>query len=159
MLRFTDISLHFSKIKILIFGSYHPDYINTIEDLVQYLRKKGFKNTFLAKELIRDLKNNHLEEKQEHIYAEIERLKKEFDFNIFVLSPERNDSVVEELTSLVKSEYFKAKSSRTIVYLPYSYNYTMVKGLISTFKLNVFEYQNIHQMYLHCHIFIKRNLI
>ena len=150
MFNFIDISSVLSKQKIIVFGSYQPENIKILELLVQYLVDNGLKETFLAKDL---------ENPFQSIYKKIKKLMKDYDFCIFVFFSNGNDSVALELTSFVLSDLFEKKSSRIMVYLPYGYDYSMVKDFISEFNLNVFEYQNEFQIVSHCFNFIKRNFV
>ena len=156
---FVDISKLISKVKILVYGSYHPDNLPILVNLVSFLKEKGFINTFLAKELIKIPQELKSENKNAFIYNEIKKKMLETDFNIFILFYNKNDSVIVELSSLVDSENFEEKYEKTLVNLPFDYDYTIVKGLISEYKLNIFRYNNEFELEQFCFSFIKRNLI
>ena len=161
MSEFKSFNINHIQSEILVLGSYHPINKPIVDRLVKFLRKKGFLNTFLANEVIPEPSEDVLKEKDRsaYIYTEMVKLMENSDFNIVVLFPEKNDSVVAELSSLIHSDYFEEKSNKLMVYIPYNYNYTVSRGLISEKKLNVYIYNDENEIYQHCLIFIHRNII
>lgn len=161
MPEFKSLSINQIQTKVLVLGSYHPDNKPVVDGLVKFLREKGFVNTFLANEVIHEPSEDLLKEKDRnaYIYTEMVKLMRNSDFNIFVLFLEKNNSVIAELSSLIHSQYFEEKSNKLIVYIPYNYNYTVSRGLISEKKLNVYIYNDENEIYQHCLVFIHRNII
>jgi len=139
--------------KILILGSYHPDYYQLLEDLVQYLRQSQFSKVFLAKDLI-DFSNLGIKSKLDYIYSSIEGLMEEFDYNIFILFDSKNDSVIAELTTFVKSKSFNEKRDKSIILLPKNYNFTIVLGLLDQNEVRVYRYFEITEIFDYCKKFI-----
>jgi hypothetical protein len=156
---FIDLKNLYPKIKILILGAYNYEYKPILDRLVNILRDKGFKQTYLTSQIIKEPKVNSEVDREAYIYEEIENIMLDFDFNIFIIFPNKNNSVIAELTSFTKSKEFKEKSNRVIVYHPHDYYYTIVKGLIIKNKLVTFAYLYYEQIYQHCFYFIKRNLV
>ena len=81
-----------------------------------------------------------------------------FDFNIFIVFPEHNNSVIVELSSYVKSELYNIKREKSVVLLPFEYGYAMVEGLIFQKKINTFRYNNEVEIKQYCYTFLKTNL-
>jgi len=160
-----------SNIKILLLGSYLVRNLIVLENLKNYLRERGFLKTYIAKDLIEESIISSLSSRAKSIYNKIEELMVKFDFNIFILFSNRNrknerfletynrenESTIIELSSLVNSEVFEEKTKRTLVFLPKGYNPTMVKGFISQKKLNIFEYENEHQIFQKTFVFVRQN--
>lgn len=161
MPEFKSLNINYTHTEILVLGSYHPENKPVVDELVSILREKGFLNVFLANEVVQEPSEDILREKDRnaYIYTEMVNLMKNSDFNIFLLFPEKNNSVVAELSSLIHSEYYEKKFNKIIVYIPYDYNYTVSKGLISENKLNVYTYNDENEIYQHCVNFINRNMI
>ncbi len=167
MNNFIDISQIFKEIKILILGSYLPKNLKILEGLKQFLRRKGFENTYLGK----DLKESDLSvsiKNKSNLYKRIESAIREFDFNLFIFFhninsnkikyKKENESTIIELSSLLHFEDYKNKENRTLVLLPKDYNSTMLLELIEEKRVNVFNYENLQQIYPRCFIFIKQNI-
>ena len=161
MSEFKSLNINHIQTEILVLGSYHPINKPVVDRLVKHLREKGFVSTFLANEVIHEPSEDVLKEKDRnaYIYTEMVKLMKNSDFNIFVLFPEKNNSIIAELSSLIHSKYFEEKSNKLIVYIPYNYNYTVSRGLMSEKRLNVYIYNDENEIYQHCLIFIHRNII
>jgi hypothetical protein len=126
-----------------------------LDELVDIIREKGFENTNLVEELIEIPKN----QKSGFLLTEIEKEMHDSDFNIFILFPKENNSVIVELTSFVKSKDFEKKQDRFLLCLPYDYNASMVIDLIGQKKLNVFYYNEAVEIQQKCFVFIKSNLV
>ena len=148
------------KYKILILGSYHPQNYLYLNELCTFLKKKGFLNTFLARELV---KTKHISEfdhnipKMEFIFTEIEKLMNKADFLLFVFFEDYNESVIVELTSVLKTKNFK--DNQTVALIPNNYNISMLEGLISQQKLNVFRYYSFSEILEYSKNFILRNIL
>lgn len=161
MSEFRRLNIDQIQSEILVLGSYHPINKPIVDNLVKFLKERGFLNTFLASEVIPEPSEEILKEKDRnaYIYTEMVKLMDNSDFNIFILFPEKNDSVVTELTSLIHSNNFEEKSDKIIVYIPYDYNYTISMGIMSENRLNIYVYNDESEIYQHCLTFIYRNII
>ncbi len=147
------------RIKILIFGSYHPKNKPILDNLVTFLKEKGFRNTSLAQIPIYDSIKNTYEEKMATVLTKIEEKMIDAHFNLFILFEEENESTLIELTCLVKSEYYSEKKETLLVVLPRNFNVSMLAGLIGQKRVNVFRYDYKFEIFKYCLVFIKRNLI
>ncbi|MHA1291911.1 MAG: hypothetical protein ACTSQJ_04485 [Promethearchaeota archaeon] len=157
---FIEINKIYYKVKILILGSYHPKYKPILNNLVEFIRGKGFKNANLAEELIKISKKKLGEERRGSLITEIEREMKYSDFNIFVLFPNKNNSVIGELTWLIRAEFYENKQKKVLVLMPFDYNYTIVLDIIEkNKKVNCFRYSNEIELQQKCFVFIKTNLV
>ncbi|MBD3211674.1 MAG: hypothetical protein GF311_03625, partial [Candidatus Lokiarchaeota archaeon] len=157
MNEFFDLSSIYKSIKILLLGSYIPENLRVLEKIKNDLKSKGFENTYLGKDLRKNWDNS---KNISDIYVKIEKAIQEFDFNIFVLfhnisSPatrfkQENDSTIVELMSLICSGTYSEKRKRTLVFIPQGYISSMLKGVIESKRVNIFEYDNYQQIYKKC---------
>jgi hypothetical protein len=136
MAKFFELDKKFES-KILIFGSYHPAHLPHLEFLENYLKESNFKNTFLVKSII-DLTKPHQTTTQDYIFSSFERIMDKYDYYLFILFESKNDSVIAELTTFIKSRVYNKKKGQTIVLIPYEYDFTMVIGLFDKMKLKFF---------------------
>ena len=150
---FREISHIYPKIKILILGPYI--YEKKLGQLVQFLKQKGFSNTYLAKERTTPINKTN---NTKNIYNEVIELMENSDFNVFYLFDNSNDSVIVELTKLISDKNFRDREYRIYILAPFNYNYTMVDGMISDSKIICFNYQDESQVYQATLNFIRRNI-
>jgi len=156
---FIDPSTSYHKFKILVFGSYHPSYKARLDELVEIIRKKGFKQTNLVEELNNSQKKSHTEEGKRSLISDIEKEMKNSDFNIFVLFPNENDSVIGEFTWLVRSEFYEEKQEKVLLLMPFDYDHSVVLDIIEHKRVNSYRYNNEIDMQQKCIVFIKTNLV
>jgi len=148
----------FGKYSILVLGSYYPEYKAQLEDLIEFLRNEGFENTKLAEELIEFPENLQSDERKIYLISKIEKEMEKSDFNVFVLFPKKNDSVIAELMLLIHKEYYREKKGGVILFTPSDYSHIIVEGLIIRDGINHFSYSNDIEMKQKCLVFIKTNL-
>jgi hypothetical protein len=146
------------KVKIIVYGSYHPTNKPILDSLVKYLKDKGFQDTKLALDLITIPEKGLSEDYEAIILTQIEELMNEVDFNIFVLFPKENNSTLIELTSLIKSDMFSTKKDKTLVILNRNYNVSMLLGLLKRDEINTFRYDSAFEICRKAYIFIRQNL-
>lgn len=156
---FIDPSKIYQRFKILVFGSYHPNYIAILDRLVENIRKVGFKQTNLVKELTNSQKKSYTEESKRSLISDIEKEMKNSDFNIFLLFPDENDSVIGEFTWLVRSAFYEEKQEKVLLLMPFDYDHTVVVDIIEHKKVNCYRYNSEIDMQQKCIVFIKTNLV
>lgn len=165
---FYDVSILQNKVKVLILGSYVPQNFKILEELKKSLIEKGFKKTQLGRDVIGVPPKTPYDAKLAYIFEKIKNSMLESDFNIFIFfSPidstklsysNLNESTSVELASLVESTTDSNLFRRIIVFFPKDYYSSMVRGLVFSRNLNVFEYHNCYQIYTKAYTFIKQNL-
>ncbi|MHA1793042.1 MAG: hypothetical protein ACTSVI_10390 [Promethearchaeota archaeon] len=155
---FTNISTKFKDVSILILGSYRPDNIEILQNLRNFLKKKGFENARLANDVEKNIQGDSYGEKMGAILAKIVDIMLMSEFNIFVIFDEANDSTLIELGEFVSSNEFLNKKSKTLVFLPRHYDKSMLVGYIHNKKINVHQYDFGSDILQFCLTFITNNL-
>lgn len=156
--KFAKIGEKLCVIKVLILGSYHPDFLPILTTLQQSLNESGVMNAFLARDVISMMNLDEHGDIMAYVLTEVENQMNAADFNLFIFFPSRNDSTAVELTTFVKSVSYKQKMEKTLVFLPRSADLSMISGLISREKVNCFRYDTDFDIYSYAILFIKRNL-
>ena len=144
------------KAQILILGSYFPNKIDFLGEIKIGLREEGFSNTFLAKDLINPPNDENIEINS-YFYSRVEDLMLNFDYNIFILFEENNDSVLIEFATFLKSPKYSLKKDRCIVIFPNNYNISMLLGIIEQQEVKTFRYRDRFEILEYCKRFILLN--
>ena len=84
MATFINLRKSYEKIKILILGSYIPKNFEILNALKTKLIEKGFRNTFIANDLVKVPEEGIYREKMAVVLLAIKEEMFESDFNIFV---------------------------------------------------------------------------
>ncbi|MHA1650141.1 MAG: hypothetical protein ACTSYB_08100 [Candidatus Helarchaeota archaeon] len=149
----------YKEVKVLILGSYSPKNYLILQRLKQHLIDQNFKNIFIANDIVKIPEHGSYEEKMASVLSEIEKLMQKFDFNIFILFEESNNSTITELGTFIHKNYFKEKKETTLVVLPRNYNISMVVGLLFHERIKIFRYDCDFDIYEYCTRFIIQNSI
>jgi len=156
---FLDISAILEKTKIILLGSYSNGPFRVLECLKTYLIRKKFINTSIAADFITIVNEKPYEEKMGKLLDDIIKGMKIADFCVFIFfENEKNDSVIVELASLIQSSTISA-DNKILAILPRYYHSSMLTGLISNKKLNIFRYDYIIDIFPYCFSYLKRNSI
>ena len=149
----------YKKVKVLIFGSYHSNNYPILKITKKYLINEGFENVSIANDIVDIPEQGSYEEKMAQVLSEIEDLMEKFNFNIFIFFNNSNASTIAELGLFIQKDYFKAKKETTLVILPRNFNASMVVGLLSKEKINIFRYDYDFEIHYYCSRFIFQKLI
>ncbi len=156
---FLDISRILEKTKIILLGSYSNGPFRVLECLKTYLLRKRFINTSIAADFITIVNEKPYEEKMGKLLEDIIKGMKSADFCVFIFfENEQNDSVIVELASLIHSSTI-SDNNKILAILPRHYHSSMLTGLISNKKLNIFRYDYITDIFPYCFSYLKRNSI
>jgi len=158
MSQFIDISSYYSQIYILIFGSYHPINKPILDKLAKNLKIEGFKQTFLAMEVIKIPNEIPIERRKAYTLIEIEKEMQKADFNIFIFFSNNDVSAAIELSHLVLSNDFLEKKETTLVLISRNVDAYMLASIQQKYELKVFEFHHQIEIYRKSLIFIKQNL-
>ncbi len=156
---FLDYSKILKITKIILLGSYSDGPFRVLECLNTYIVRKGFINTSIAANFITIINEKPYAEKMGKVLEDIIKDMKISDFCVFVFfENEKNDSVIVELTSLIHSSAIRV-DEKILVILPRNYHSSMLTGLISNKKLNIFRYDDVFDIFPYCFSYLKRNSI
>ena len=144
------------KAQILILGSYFPNKIDFLNEIQIGLIKQGFTNTYLAKDLINPPKDANIKTNR-YFYSRVEDLMLNFDYNIFILFENNNDSVLIELATFLKSPKYSVKKDKCIVIFPNNYNISMLLGILEQQEVKIFRYCDRFEILEYCKRFILLN--
>lgn len=154
---FLDFSKILAKNNVILLGSYSNVPYRVLECLKTYLIRKGFINTSIAVDFIKIANEKPFEEKMGKVLADIIKSMKKSDFCIFIFfENEKNDSVIVELASLIQSSAIRS-DNKVLVILPRYYFSSMLTGLITNKKLNIFRYDDFIDIFQFCFSYLKRN--
>ena len=155
---FQNLNKKLANVKVLLLGSYHPEYISLLIDLKDYLIEKGMINTFICKDLFNNIEPLSNSERMGNFFTQIESEMKSSDFNIFFLNERKNESTLVELTSYVKSVDFERKSQQTLVLMPRYLDISMLIGLLEQQEVLAFQYDYSVDYFMYCFQFILNRL-
>lgn len=158
MSHFIDISPYYSPIYILVFGSYHPINKPILDKLIKKLKKEGFKQTYLATEVIVIPKDIPNERRKAFTLIEIEREMQKADFNIFIFFSNNDVSAAIELSHLALSNNFLEKKETTLVLVSKDVDAYMLASMEQKYQLNVYQFHHQIEIYRRSLIFVKQNL-
>ena len=149
------ISRDITNESVFILGSYHPDCLPFLIDLREHLISNGISNTYIA--IDKEINSKSIDRsKNQQSYEKAEKLMEESTYCIFVLFNKHNESVMVELTTLLKSPYYLKKQEKIIILFPSEIEiYSMLSGLTDQQEIKIFQYNDITEINSYCLRFIK----
>jgi hypothetical protein len=155
MTSFIELQNYSFASKVLIFGSYKPNKIDVLIELKQILIDKNFINTYLASDLTDTPQDISYEQKMSIIYGQIKKLINEFDYHIFLLFDDENESALIELSTVLNCPAFSERTDKILVLLPKNLNISMLIGMLTLNGVCIFRYRDISEIFDYTYSMIK----
>ena len=139
--------------KIFLLGSYHSDNIKNLENLRNFLKLHGYSNTFLAFEKEIENKNLDINSKSQEFYEKVEYLLESSDYCFFIFFKNHNQSLLVELVTYLKSDFFLNQKRKFLVIVPQPPDFdikTILDGLFYQQEVEIFQYNDFSEINKKC---------
>ena len=118
-----------------------------------FLKLHGYSNTFLAFDKKIENKNIEFNSKSQEFYEKVEYLLESSDYCFFIFFKNHNQSLLVELVTYLKSDYFLNRKRKFLVIVPQPPDFeieTILDGLFYQQEVEIFRYNDFSEIKNKC---------